>query len=583
LTLLLIHFVNKTFYRKGTKMKCLNCYKVRLVLVVFLAVIVFSVGGVANADFTFGEPVNLGPTVNSSSGDAPSCFSSDGLELYISSDRPGGYGDWDIWVARRPTIEDDWGTPENLGLPVNTGQHEACACISGDGLSLFFHSERPGGLGATDLYVSTRETVNDNWGAPVNLGEPVNTSGQEHAPRLSTDGLELYFSCYNRPGGYGAADIWVTTRSTTEDDWGEPINLGSVVNSSADENFPVISANGLFFFFSEDYGGPYRPGGFGNIDMWVTTRASVNDPWETPLNLGSIVNSASVDAGAIISPDGYMLYFCSERPGGFGGTWGDIYQAPVIPIVNFNCDEIVDIDDLVILIEYWGTGERLCDIGPKPLGDGVVDEADLEVLMSYWGQEVHDPSLLAYWKLDETEGAIAYDITDGFDGAWHGDPFDQLNGLDDQKTPFDGIDDYVSTPFVLNPAETQFSISVWVNGGEPGQVIISQIDNMDLLSLEESNGSLVVEFIISGGRVLQRLLISDFIISDGLWHHVILTWDGTNRSLYVDGVLIAADIQTVLEDCDNGYYIGCGKNKEADSFFAGGISDVKIYNRAITP
>jgi hypothetical protein len=203
--------------------------------------------------------------------------------------------------------------------------------------------------------------------------------------------------------------------------------------------------------------------------------------------------------------------------------------------------------------------------------------------MSYWGQEVHDPSLLAYWKLGEIEGTIAYESVDNYNGTWHGDPFEQLNGPDNPKTPFDGVDDYVSTPFVLNPAETQFSISVWVSGGEPGHVIISQIDNMDLLSLDQNNGSLVVEFMISGGRVLQQLLISDFIISDGLWHNVVLTWDGTNRSLYVDGVLNAADVQSRLADCDRGFYIGCGKKKEADSFFAGRISDVKIYNRAITP
>ena len=67
---------------------------------------------VANADFTFGEPTNLGPTVNSSYGEGPECFSADGLELYFQCfNCPGGYGDWDIWIARRPTTEDDWGTP----------------------------------------------------------------------------------------------------------------------------------------------------------------------------------------------------------------------------------------------------------------------------------------------------------------------------------------------------------------------------------------------------------------------------------------------------------------------------------------
>jgi N-acetylneuraminic acid mutarotase len=286
----------------------------------------------------------------------------------------------------------------------------------------------------------------------------------------------------------------------------------------------------------------------------------------------SAVNGKIYAIGGLANPTGMALATVEEYDTGL-----------TIPSPDFNGDGKVDIEDLIILIEHWHTDELLCDIAPLPFGDGIVDVLDLELLMSYWGQEVHDPSLLAYWKLDETEGTIAYDSADDFDGTWYGDPFGQLDVPDDQKTPFDGVDDYVRTPFVLNPAVTQFSISVWVNGGEPEQVIISQIDNMDLLSLEQSNGGLVVEFMIPGGRVLQQLLITDFIISDGLWHHVVLAWDGTNRSLYVDGVLIAADIQNRLADCDGGFYIGCGKNKGADSFFAGRISDVKVYNRAITP
>jgi hypothetical protein len=82
-----------------------------------------------------------------------------------------------------------------------------------------------------------------------------------------------------------------------------------------------------------------------------------------------------------------MLYFCSERPGGFGGVWGDIYQAPIITIVDFNDDGNIDADDLIILIGAWGQNEPLCDIGPTPLGDGIVDMKDLEVFMSYWEKE----------------------------------------------------------------------------------------------------------------------------------------------------------------------------------------------------
>ena len=115
----------------------------------------------------------------------------------------------------------------------------------------------------------------------------------------------------------------------------------------------------------------------------MTKRVSASDPWGTPVNLGSVVNSTQADGGPAISPDGSTIYFWSERPGGFGGSYGDIYQAPIIPIVDLNGDRIVDAEDMCIMVDYWGTDEPLCDIGPMPWGDGVVDVEDLIVLAEH--------------------------------------------------------------------------------------------------------------------------------------------------------------------------------------------------------
>ena len=93
---------------------------------------------VAKADFTFGEPINLGPTVNSSADDVTLSISGDGLELYFSSDLPGGEGSSDIWVLTRPTTADDWGEPVNLGPTVNRSSSENSPNISADGLTLYF-------------------------------------------------------------------------------------------------------------------------------------------------------------------------------------------------------------------------------------------------------------------------------------------------------------------------------------------------------------------------------------------------------------------------------------------------------------
>ncbi|KPK37401.1 MAG: hypothetical protein AMJ65_14635 [Phycisphaerae bacterium SG8_4] len=373
--------------------------------VISLVLALFMVVEISKADFTFDTPTSLGPMINTSTTEGPSCVSSDGLELYFTSDRAGGSGSWDIWVARRETTEGEWGTPVNLGPPVNTGQEEVGGCVSADGLSLYFHSDRAGGHGYTDLYVTTRKAKSDNWAVPVNLGSTVNTAVQEHAPRLSADELELYFSAYNRPGGYGAADIWVARRATVNDPWEPPVNLGPIVNSSADENFPFISADGLLLLFSEDYGGPYRPGGFGDIDIWAATRASVHDPWEVPFNLGPMVNSPSLDTGQLISPDGSMLYFCSERPGGLGGIWGDMYQARVIPVVDLSGDGIVDSADMCIMTDNWGTNNSLCDIGPMPWGDGIVDVNDLVILAEHLFEQ-YPPAETVEVSEDDNAGQV---------------------------------------------------------------------------------------------------------------------------------------------------------------------------------
>jgi Tol biopolymer transport system component len=103
-----------------------------------------------------------------------------------------------------------WGTPTNLGPIVNTSSGESRPCISADGLAVYFSSNRSGGYGDYDLYVTTRATTYDDWDPPVNLGPNVNSSTTDNEPDISADGLTLYFSS----GG----DIWVAARTTTDDD-----------------------------------------------------------------------------------------------------------------------------------------------------------------------------------------------------------------------------------------------------------------------------------------------------------------------------------------------------------------------------
>ena len=343
---------------------------------------------VANADFTFGTPTNLGPTVNSSTFDGSPDISGDHLTLYFDSLRPGGLGSWDIWVTTTQTTDGDWSAPVLLLPPVNSEFGDSGPCISSDGLSLYFASDRPGGYGSYDIWVTTRETKEDAWGTPVNLGPTVNSFLYDNHPSISSDGLTLYFDSYALFGGYGSADLWVTTRATKNDPWGEPVNLGPTVNTNNREYSPCISSDGLTLLFERRTE---------NRHIRVTTRTTTNEGWGTAVNPGPPVNTSYTYTDAAdpsLSVDGSTLYFVSDRPDGVGDA--DLWQVPIEPVVDFNGDGIVDCADMSIMVDHWHTDEPLCDIGPMPWGDGIVDVQDLIVLAEHLTKEVVDPNLVAH-------------------------------------------------------------------------------------------------------------------------------------------------------------------------------------------
>ncbi len=327
-----------------------------------LACVVLTNAYVVRAAFDFGTPTNLGPPFNTEVLDGTSCISADGLEFIFESQRPGGSGGSDLWVAKRTSTENEWGPAVNLGPAINSSVHDWGPSISADGLELYFQSRREGGLVGSspyDIWMTTRPTRDGEWCEPVNLGPPINTPDTDAFPCISADGLSLYFMS-DRPGCLGEHDIWVSTRATQNDNWGEPANLGPVVNSTRDEIGPAISPDGLTLFFSSGYPYTPRPGGFGRSDLWVTQRASKNEPWGKPVNLGPIVNTTANEIRPNISADGSTIYFCSTRAGG-QGNW-DIWQVSILrtrgefelndsddkikePVQSYDGKEMIPIED----------------------------------------------------------------------------------------------------------------------------------------------------------------------------------------------------------------------------------------------
>lgn len=202
--------------------------------------------------------------------------------------------------------------------------------------------------------------------------------------------------------------------------------------------------------------------------------------------------------------------------------------------------------------------------------------------MRYWGQDVNDLRLAAAWRLDETSGMMAADSAGTNDGTLIGNPsWEPTGGKVKGALRLDGVDDCVSTGYVLDPARGSFSVFAWVKGGAPGQVILSQAGGADWLMAGTPEGPLTTGLSV-GGRT-GKPLASTAVITDGAWHRVGFVWDGKNRILYVDDVEVAQDSQTGLAASVGGLQIGAGSALAPGTFWSGLIDDVRIYDRAVKP
>ncbi len=284
----------------------------------------------ARARFTdWGKPVSVGQPPNSEFGDLCPTVSEDGRSLYFFSNRPGGLGGNDLWVAQRNKISEPWGPPQNLGAPTNTPFDDNAASLSEDGHALYFTSNRPDGFGGFDLYVSRRPNKRNDfgWRAPENAGAGVNTSASEVSPAYfedhDTGKIALYFAS-DRPGGLGLDDIYVATLDEEDESFG-PATLVEELSSPFADRLPGIRDDGLEMFVTSD-----RTGTIGALDVWVSTRKRTSsesgaERWSIPINLGQDINSIAVDGCARLTHGDRILYFHSTRLG--GAPLFDLYVA----------------------------------------------------------------------------------------------------------------------------------------------------------------------------------------------------------------------------------------------------------------
>ncbi|HXG70975.1 MAG TPA: hypothetical protein VNJ04_10250 [Gemmatimonadaceae bacterium] len=266
----------------------------------------------------------LAPAVNSSDNDQQPVLSPDNLSLYFGSRRAGGLGGNDIWVSRRASINSEWQTPVNVGAPVNSAGDDQSPAFSTTGHLLFFQSARPGGFGQQDVYVSRRSNVADDraWGLAINLGAQVNTSVYEAGPMyLEIEGAptSLYFARGPTPSDVEMYSVPIDSNGLPRGS-AQPLVELNFPNPLGTDAHPTVSMDGKELIFFSD-----RPGGFGLADLYVSTRQDVTSGWGPPQNMGPTLNTQFRDAQPSLSFDGATLVFASDRPGGQGST--DIYFA----------------------------------------------------------------------------------------------------------------------------------------------------------------------------------------------------------------------------------------------------------------
>jgi len=273
--------------------------------------------------------INLGSLINSEFPEFAPVISADETVLIFTSRRPSTTGGdidpndnmyfEDLYISEKQA-DGTWGEPKNMGDSINSIYHDASVALSPDGTQLFIYKDNDNGKG--DLYVSKR--LENGWSKPVALPEGINMpKSQEPSASITADGKTIYFSSdRNIDGAKGGKDIYRVKALPDGNGWFAPENLGPKINTQYDEDAPYIHPNGKILFFSSK--GHNSMGGY---DIFTAIYDDSTGLWSDPQNIGYPINSTEDDIYVVWSVDGVRGYFSSSRNDGKGEK--DLYMISV--------------------------------------------------------------------------------------------------------------------------------------------------------------------------------------------------------------------------------------------------------------
>jgi len=321
-----LHFtLGNAYYRAGVYQKAIDSYTNYLQVAgqngTFISKARQNIEKCTGAVNLFKHPVpfisrNLGSNINSEDDEYWPSLTVDGKTIIftrlVGANAKSGQGkamaQEDFYTSQ--LVDDQWQPSEPL-TSINTSSNEGAQSISSDGKLLFFTAcNRNDGFGSCDIYFSRNK--GGNWSEPKNAGEPVNSPAWESQPSISANGESLFFVS-NRKGGKGGMDIWKCNllgfSSYGSPLWSKAVNLGDSINTAGNENSPFIHSDSKTLYFASDY----WPG-LGGYDMFYSRK--LNDSvWTKPQNLGYPINSYKDEQGLIVDASGINAYYSSDRPG----------------------------------------------------------------------------------------------------------------------------------------------------------------------------------------------------------------------------------------------------------------------------